>query len=84
MAETIQLRRDTKANWILYNPILADGEVGLETDTRRQKFGDGVTHWNDLLYSEDGFPHEWVTQEEYDVLVPEEGMTYFIYEEALL
>lgn len=48
---TIQLRRDTASNWSTINPILAIGEVGIETDTRKQKFGDGTTAWNSLAYS---------------------------------
>ena len=28
MADRIQLRRDTKANWESYNPILLEGEPG--------------------------------------------------------
>lgn len=48
---TIQLRRDTASNWSTVNPILASGEVGIETDTRKQKFGDGSTAWNSLSYS---------------------------------
>lgn len=48
---TIQLRRDTAANWTTANPVLAEGEVGIETDTRKQKFGDGSTAWNSLSYS---------------------------------
>lgn len=47
---TIQLRHDTAANWTSVNPILLDGEVGIETDTRKQKFGDGITAWNSLPY----------------------------------
>lgn len=46
----IQLRHDTAANWTSVNPILLEGEVGIETDTRKQKFGDGVTAWNSLSY----------------------------------
>lgn len=51
MATRIKLRRDTSANWISLNPILAQGETGFETDTRTMKLGDGVTHWNDLKYA---------------------------------
>ena len=50
MAHRIQLRRDTKINWYNENPILLDGEFGLETDTRKAKMGDGVRAWNDLPY----------------------------------
>ena len=47
----IRLRRDTSNNWSTNNPILKVGEPGLETDTRKLKFGDGVTSWNNLQYS---------------------------------
>ena len=47
---TIQLRRDTAANWTSVNPTLAAGEVGLETDTRLMKAGDGTTAWATLPY----------------------------------
>lgn len=52
MADIIQMRRDTAANWTSANPILADGELGMERDTKRFKMGDGTTHWNDLAYYE--------------------------------
>ena len=46
----IQLRHDTAANWTSVNPILYEGEVGIETDTKKQKIGDGSTPWNNLAY----------------------------------
>ena len=46
----IQLRRDTAASWFTVNPVLANGEPGVEIDERRIKFGDGITPWNDLPY----------------------------------
>lgn len=46
----IQLRRDAASAWTAVNPILAAGEVGLETDTRLMKAGDGTTNWNSLSY----------------------------------
>lgn len=46
-------RRDTAANWTSTNPILGDGEIGLEKDTRLTKMGDGVTAWNSLAYHQD-------------------------------
>jgi len=48
MSVTIQLRRDTAANWTSVNPILFQGEMGVETDTLKAKLGDGVTHWSSL------------------------------------
>ena len=52
MADLIQIRRDTKAHWAEVNPVLAPGEPGLETDTRKVKHGDGTTAWNDLPYGD--------------------------------
>jgi hypothetical protein len=51
MGVRIQLRRDTAANWISTNPILANGETGIETDTRKFKFGNGISRWNQLAYA---------------------------------
>ena len=48
----IQWRRDTAAAWAAANPILFEGEAGMETDTFKVKLGDGVSAWNDL---ESGF-----------------------------
>lgn len=48
---TIQLQRDTAANWTSANTLLAEGELGLEMDTRKAKIGDWVTQWNSLLYA---------------------------------
>lgn len=50
MATKIQLRRDTSANWQGTNPVLAQGEPGVELDTKKMKVGDGITAWNDLEY----------------------------------
>ena len=49
--DQIQLRRGTAAVWAAANPILAQGEIGLETDTNLIKIGDGATNWNSLGYS---------------------------------
>lgn len=48
---TFKLRRDTAANWVSLDPVLALAEPGLETDTRKVKYGDGATPWNALDYS---------------------------------
>jgi hypothetical protein len=52
MADIIQLRRDTAANWTSADPTLAQGELGIETDTLKIKIGDGVTEWTSLPYYE--------------------------------
>lgn len=46
----IQPRRGTAALWTTNNPILAIGEIGLESDTLKTKMGDGATAWNSLPY----------------------------------
>lgn len=51
MAVRIQMRRDTQTNWSFNNPILAEGEMGLETGTDRWKIGNGILAWNDLSYA---------------------------------
>lgn len=48
------LRNDTAAQWTSKNPVLGSGEMGIEKDTRKFKFGDGVTAWNDLKYASGG------------------------------
>jgi hypothetical protein len=54
MAGQGQFKRATAARWISVNPILASGELGLETDTNKMKFGNGTDHWNDLSYANIG------------------------------
>lgn len=46
----ILTRNDTAANWSSINPVLGKAEAAYETDTRKLKFGDGVTAYNDLPY----------------------------------
>lgn len=47
----IQFRQGTASQWSAANPVLSNGEMGYETDTRRSKVGDGVTAWNALAYN---------------------------------
>lgn len=47
----IRNRRDTAANWTAANPVLEDGQLGFETDTRKSKLGDGTTAWATLAYT---------------------------------
>lgn len=46
----IQLRRGTASQWTAVNPVLANGEAGYETDTRKIKIGNGASTWNQLQY----------------------------------
>ena len=50
MANKIQIRRDTAANWTSTNPTLSQGEQGYEIDTSKFKIGDGTTAWTSLSY----------------------------------
>lgn len=40
--------------WTSSDEVLLDRELGLETDTRKFKFGDGVTPWSGLKYASSG------------------------------
>ena len=51
----IQLRRGAASAWTAANPVLAVGEVGIETDTYKIKVGDGTQTWTALPY----FVHSW-------------------------
>ena len=46
----ILLRNDTAANWTTNNPTIAKGQIGIQINTKKFKFGDGVTPWNSLDY----------------------------------
>ena len=46
----IQVRRGTSTDWTSVNPVLAAGELGVETNTRKIKVGDGTTAWSSLAY----------------------------------
>lgn len=50
MAVVIQLRGDVAANWTDLNPVLAEREMALETDTGFFKIGNGADTWADLPY----------------------------------
>ena len=47
---TLIMRHDTAANWASKNPVLAAGELGIETDTRKYKLGDGTSKYSALKY----------------------------------
>lgn len=54
MATKIQLRRDTSSSWTSVNPVLSQGEPGIETNTGMMKLGNGTTAWNCLPYLSTG------------------------------
>jgi hypothetical protein len=50
MAIRMQQRRGTADQWLLADPVLGVGEIGVETDTNSFKVGDGVNSWALLEY----------------------------------
>ena len=51
MAVKLQLRRGTAAQWSAANPLLAEGEMGVELDTGKFKVGNGINRWNQIEYT---------------------------------
>ncbi len=60
--DKIRPRRGSKDNWTARNPVLLEGELGIEYPNDgiasrnshiRFKVGDGVTEWNELPYCAD-------------------------------
>lgn len=47
----IVMRNDSAENWTTKNPILLNGEFGVENDSHKFKIGDGTTAWADLAYA---------------------------------
>ena len=50
MAVQIQFRRGTADEWETVDPVLAVAEMGIETDTKLFKIGDGIHTWTELDY----------------------------------
>ena len=73
MADLIQLRRDTAANWTSANPTLSQGEQGYETDTGKMKIGDGSTAWTSLDYFVD--PSSYATSSDITTAVAPKANT---------
>lgn len=76
MATKIQLRRDLSANWQGTNPVLAQGEPGVELDTHKMKVGDGVKAWNDLGYVSSAAGDPEATQNLFVKLMGMDGSSY--------
>ena len=74
MTNRIQLRRDTSANWTRVNPILEDGEPGLDTTTNQIKYGDGSTDWDNLPYASGGGGGDSIVNGNYSVSVGADGV----------
>ena len=82
MANKIQLRRDTTANWVRVNPILDDGEPGLDIDNNQIKYGDGSTAWADLAYA--GGSPDRLTKDSHAVILGADGKLNFEYGNAYI
>ena len=74
MTNKIQLRRDTTANWARVNPILDDGEPGLDITVNKIKYGDGSTAWVDLAYSGGSGSGDRLTKDSYSVILGADGV----------
>lgn len=70
-------RNGTAVTWAEVNPVLLKGEIGLEIDTNRTKYGDGLTPWNDLPYS-DKLLRDLLTAEEQRASKVEETLSTHI------
>ena len=82
---TFQLKRGTAQRWIEVNPILKQGEPGFEYDTGKLKIGDGIRHWLELDYINNG-KEEIVTVEKLSDLsaVGQSDMIYKVNSEKAL
>ena len=65
MAVRIQLRRDTAANWTSNNPVLRQGEIGIETDTYQMKVGNGTSTWTQITQYMNVVPDGNLTIQDY-------------------
>lgn len=79
----IQLRRDVAADWTAANPILADGEMGVEKDSRLVKIGDGTSPWNSLPYVNDTKLPERLSEAALSATIVTEGTKTFAAKSAL-
>ena len=81
MAALIKIRRDTSNNWASNDPQLAQGELGLDTDTGVIKVGNGSDVWSDLLsigvYNSNDRISKTVDTDTGSLIVDEFGKLYF-------
>lgn len=51
MSTVVQFRRGLSSQWSQFNPVLLDGELGLELNTGKFKLGTGIDTWKNLEYA---------------------------------
>jgi hypothetical protein len=56
MSTVIQFRRGSSSQWKQANPVLLNGEPGIELDTGKFKLGTGTSNWKNLPYAGDQGP----------------------------
>jgi hypothetical protein len=81
MAALIRIRRDTSNNWASNDPTLAQGELGLDTDTGVIKVGNGSNAWSELysigVYNSNDRISKTVDTDTGSLIVDEFGKLYF-------
>jgi Major tropism determinant N-terminal domain len=81
MAALIRIRRDTSNNWASNDPQLAQGELGLDTDTGVIKVGNGSNVWSDLhsigVYNSNDRISKTVDTDTGSLIVDKFGKLYF-------
>lgn len=80
MITRIQLRRGLSSEWEAENPTLAEGELGVETDTGKFKIGNGTDPWDDLPYGGAGGIESFAdsTERDTEIPTPEHGDFVFL------
>ncbi|QDR80235.1 collagen-like protein [Sporomusa termitida] len=82
MADIIQLRRDTEANWTAVNPVLAQGEIGIAIDLvpPKMKIGNGINVWNAIDYFAGGTASSLADLTDVDLATPPTASQVLVYD----
>jgi hypothetical protein len=56
VAIPIQIRRDFSSAWSSVNPVLMQGEMGIDMDVWKFKIGNGASSWNQLSFATAAIP----------------------------
>lgn len=79
MAVRVQVRNGYASEWVEYNPLLMQGEIGIELDTNKWKIGNGIDNWVSLPYVTQGekgnaFTYADFTEEQLEALIGPQGI----------